>query len=68
MAKKILITGIAGFIGSNIADRLIKEGYKVIGIDNLSYGLLEQITKEAEFHNADIRSKDIYPPKQLRLK
>lgn len=58
---KILITGIAGFIGSNLADRLIKEGHKVVGIDNLSYGVLEQVPKEAEFHNTDIRSKDIYP-------
>ncbi len=59
--KKILITGVAGFIGSNLADRLVKEGHKVIGIDNLSYGVLEQVPKEAEFHNADIRTKDIYP-------
>ncbi len=58
---KILITGVAGFIGSNLADRLIAEGHKVIGIDNLSYGVLKQVPKEAEFHNADIRSKDIYP-------
>ncbi len=58
---KILITGSAGFIGSNLAERLIKEGHKVAGIDNLSYGILEQVPKEAEFHNADIRSKDIYP-------
>ena len=35
--KKVLITGVAGFIGSNLADRLIKDGnYEVIGIDNLS--------------------------------
>jgi UDP-glucose 4-epimerase len=63
MARKptILITGIAGFIGSNLADRLLKEGYSVIGIDNLSQGVLENVSKEAEFHRLDIRSKEIYP-------
>ena len=35
---KILVTGIAGFIASNIASQLIKKGHKVIGIDNLSNG------------------------------
>jgi UDP-glucose 4-epimerase len=58
---KILVTGIAGFIGSNLADRLIKEGHTVIGIDDLSAGILEQVPSGAEFHKADIRSKDIFP-------
>ncbi len=59
--KKILVTGVAGFIGSNLADRLIKEGYEIIGIDDLSAGILEQVPKEVEFHKIDIRSKDIFP-------
>lgn len=55
---KILITGVAGFIGSNLADRLIKEGgYKIIGIDNLSYGKIEQVPKEVDFYEIDIRNK-----------
>jgi UDP-glucose 4-epimerase len=58
----ILVTGVAGFIGSNLADRLIRDGrYRVIGIDNLSYGIKEQIPAGVEFHELDIRSKDIYP-------
>ena len=61
MTKNILITGVAGFIGSNLAERLIKEGYYVIGIDNLSQGVKEQIPKEVKFYQEDIRSKDIYP-------
>jgi nucleoside-diphosphate-sugar epimerase len=60
--KTILITGVAGFIGSNLADRLLQERkYKVIGIDNLAYGVKEQIPNGVEFHKIDIRSKDIYP-------
>lgn len=40
---RILITGVAGFIGSNLAIRLIKRGHTVIGIDNLAYGFLRNI-------------------------
>lgn len=58
--KHILITGVAGFIGSNLADRLLKEGYPVIGLDNLAYGVIEQVPKGVEFHKLDIRSNDIH--------
>jgi UDP-glucose 4-epimerase len=63
---RILITGIAGFIGSNLALRLIngnqkiENHYDVIGIDNLSYGLKENIPEEVTFYQSDIRSKEIY--------
>jgi len=59
--KKVLITGVAGFVGSNLADRLLTEGYQVVGIDNLRYGVKEQIPAGVEFHQFDIRSKDMYP-------
>ena len=60
-AKKprIIITGIAGFIGSNLAERLLQEEYDVVGIDNLSYGIREQVPVAVKFHELDIRSKDI---------
>ncbi|MEK7286308.1 MAG: NAD-dependent epimerase/dehydratase family protein [Nitrospirota bacterium] len=71
---KVLITGVAGFVGSNLADRLLIESQKknllrgsdsrieqVIGIDNLAYGVREQIPEGVEFHQVDIRSKEIYP-------
>jgi nucleoside-diphosphate-sugar epimerase len=57
---KILVTGVAGFIGSNLADRLLEEGHRVVGIDNLSYGLRENIPDGVEFHLLDIRDKGIY--------
>ena len=59
--QKILITGVAGFIGSNLADRLVASGYAVVGIDNLAYGVREQVPRGIEFHKADIRSQEIYP-------
>jgi len=61
MNKNILITGVAGFIGSNLAECLIRKGHKVIGLDNLSQGVREQVPEEVEFYKKDIRSKDIYP-------
>lgn len=59
--KTVLITGVAGFIGSNLADRLLNDGFRVIGIDNLAYGVIEQVPESVEFHKLDIRSADIYP-------
>lgn len=61
MTGTVLITGVAGFIGSNLADRLLKEGYNVVGIDDLSSGIREQIPDGVQFHRMDIRSRDIYP-------
>jgi len=52
---KILVTGVAGFIGSNLASRLLEEGYEVVGLDNLSYGLKENIPEGVEFLQFDIR-------------
>ena len=58
---KVLITGVAGFIGSNLAARLLKEGHEVVGIDNLAYGLRENIPDGITFHQQDIRDKAMYP-------
>ena len=65
MAEKrkttIVVTGVAGFIGSNLADCLVAEGYRVVGIDNLAYGVREQVPPEVEFHQVDIRDPAIFP-------
>lgn len=58
---RIVVTGVAGFIGSNLADRLLTEGYRVVGVDDLSYGVLEQVPAGVEFHEVDIRSDAVYP-------
>lgn len=54
VSKKVLVTGGAGFIGSNIADRYIQEGYSVVIVDNLSTGFKENINPGAKFYLADI--------------
>ncbi len=41
--QRVLITGAAGFLGSHLCDRFIKEGFHVIGMDNLLTGALENI-------------------------
>ncbi|MDX1372436.1 MAG: NAD-dependent epimerase/dehydratase family protein [Nitrososphaeraceae archaeon] len=59
---KILVTGGAGFIGSNLVDELIKLKHKVIIIDNLSLGKKEYINPKAKFYKKDIRDfKSIRP-------
>ena len=50
--NKVFVTGAAGFIGSNLVDRLLKDGYKVVGWDNLSTGrirFLEEALKNPNF-------------------
>ncbi|MFM7838346.1 MAG: NAD-dependent epimerase/dehydratase family protein, partial [Chitinophagaceae bacterium] len=41
--KRVLITGAAGFLGSHLCDRFIREGFQVIGMDNLITGDLRNI-------------------------
>jgi nucleoside-diphosphate-sugar epimerase len=52
---RLAITGVAGFIGSNLADRLLRLGHQVVGIDNLAYAPREQIPAGVDFRQADIR-------------
>lgn len=67
--KRILITGAAGFLGSHLCDRFIKEGYFVIGMDNLITGDLKNIEhlmklKNFEFYHHDV-SKFVFVPGDL---
>jgi len=60
MSTKVLVTGGAGFIGSHVVDRLVKDGYKVKVLDNLSSGKLDNIqghlsSKRVDFVKGDIR-------------
>ena len=56
---KILVTGGAGFIGSNIVDQYILDGNEVIIVDNLKSGNLKNINKSAKYFQFDIRSEEV---------
>ncbi len=67
--KRVLITGAAGFLGSHLCDRFIKEGYYVIAMDNLITGDLRNIEhlfklKNFEFYHHDV-SKFVHVPGEL---
>lgn len=55
----ILITGVAGFMGSHLADEFIKRGHKVIGIDNLVGGYYENIPDAVDFYEKDLGDFDL---------
>jgi nucleoside-diphosphate-sugar epimerase len=61
MKKRVVVTGAAGFVGSNLAKHLLDRGCSVVGIDNLSAGTLENVDERIEFHHVDIREPEIYP-------
>lgn len=56
---RILVTGGAGFIGSNVVDAYIAAGHEVAVVDNLSSGKKENLNPRAKFFNADIRSGEV---------
>lgn len=69
MSKRVLITGAAGFLGSHLCDRFIREGFQVIAMDNLITGDLRNIEhlfklKEFEFYHHDV-TKFIHIPGHL---
>ena len=69
MAKKVLITGAAGFLGSHLCDRFVKEDFDVIGMDNLITGDMKNIEHllplpNFSFYHHDV-SKYIYVPGEL---
>ncbi len=68
--ERVLITGAAGFLGSHLCDRFIKEGYHVIGMDNLITGDLRNIEHlfklpDFEFYNHDV-STFVHVPGDLK--
>lgn len=67
--KRVLVTGAAGFLGSHLCDRFIKEGFYVIGMDNLVTGDLKNIEhlfshKNFEFYHHDV-TKFVFVPGEL---
>jgi len=67
--ERILITGCAGFLGSHLSDKFFKEGYEVIGMDNLLTGNMDNIShlmseKNFSFYHHDV-SKFVHVPGKL---
>ncbi len=67
--KKVLVTGGAGFLGSHLCDRMLAEGFKVIAMDNLITGSLENIEhlmgkEDFEYYHNDV-SKFVHVPGDL---
>lgn len=67
--KRVLITGAAGFLGSHLCDRFLKEGYRVVGMDNLITGSLKNIEhlfqlEHFEFYHHDV-SKFVHVPGEV---
>jgi UDP-glucose 4-epimerase len=58
--KKVVVTGAAGFIGSNLVDSLLAQGIEVIGIDNLSTGRIEFLEKAMSLPNFKLEVMDLY--------
>ena len=52
-SKRVFVTGVAGFLGSHLSEKLVNLGHKVVGIDNMIGGYEDNIPKNIEFHNGD---------------
>ena len=57
--QRVLITGVAGMIGSHLLDRLIERDYEVIGFDNLCFGNMENINSNLENKNFEFYEVDV---------
>jgi len=59
---KVLITGVAGFMGSHLADAFLAKSYDVVGIDNLLGGYEENVPSGVDFHNIDLDNLELIQP------
>lgn len=60
MSSKVFITGIAGFLGSHLAEALLAMGYQVAGIDNMLGGYLENVPAGVDFREVDCNERARY--------
>ncbi len=60
--KKVLVTGVAGFLGSHLLDKLVAAGHEVVGIDNLAMGRLENIAEHLDGGAFRFLQRDVTDP------
>ena len=67
--KRILVTGVGGFIGSKVAQRFYDEGFNVFGIDDFSSGFTTNVPKGIDFLEGDLSRNDIIDklPKEIAV-
>ena len=66
MASNFVITGVAGFIGSSLCDRLLNDGHRVIGIDNFSTGQQGFLSNALAHPNFSLFEIDVIDLKSLQ--
>src|SRR5476651_1919752 len=59
MNSKVLVTGVAGFIGSHVAAHLLKQGHQVVGLDDLSGGFEDHVPRGVNFIHGSINDVDL---------
>ena len=64
--RNVLLTGVAGFVGSRLADSFLKKGFSVTGIDNLKTGYIENVPRDVIFVNGDCAEFLTYENAKLR--
>lgn len=62
MRKNFFVSGVAGFLGSHLAERLLDDGHTVVGIDNLLGGYLDNVPEGVDFHNVDQSNREALLP------
>jgi UDP-glucose 4-epimerase len=65
--KRVGVTGAAGFIGSHVCEQLLDRGYEVIGVDDLSYGSISNLTSFLDHPNFRFEVLDCTRQRELRL-
>jgi UDP-glucose 4-epimerase len=60
--RKFLITGVAGFLGSNLAERVLADGHEIVGLDNLAMGRVENLAEALQHRNFRFLQRDVVDP------
>jgi len=68
---KIMVTGVCGLIGSHLTDELLLRGHRVVGVDNMSFGSMNNISEALDYRNfsfinTDIRDTNFYKSDEIR--